>query len=98
MPRQAVPELRIDHGLSLADARAWGLYISSSRGSTSIGIEAPALFSEPGVFIVRPDTTLYYGAVQTLPFARPHFDELLAAIDFAVAKDYPAPGAYAGRV
>jgi hypothetical protein len=31
-----------------------------------------------------------------MPFARPHFDELLAAIDFAVANDYPARGEYTG--
>lgn len=92
------PGLRIGHGLALQTARDWGLYISTSRGTTSIGIEEPALFAEPGVFLVRPDGTLYYGAVQTMPFARPHFDELLAAIDFAIAKDYPARGEYAGPV
>lgn len=92
------PGLRIGHDLSLAQAREWGLYISASRGKTSIGIEEPALFSEPGVFIVRPDGTLYYGAVQTMPFARPHFDELLAALDFAIEKNYPARGDYVGRV
>ena len=92
------PQLRMGHSLSLAVARAWGLYISTSRGTTSIGIEEPALFAEPSVFIVRPDGTLYYAAVQTMPFARPHFDELLAAIDFALAKDYPARGEYAGAV
>ena len=92
------PELRMGHSLPLAQARAWGLYLSTSRGTTSIGIEEPALFSEPGVFLVRPDGTLYYGAVQTMPFARPHFDELLATIDFALAKDYPARGEYAGAV
>jgi hypothetical protein len=86
------------HSLPLAQAREWGLYISTSRGMTSIGIEEPARFSEPGVFLVRPDGTLYYGAVQTMPFARPHFDELLAAIDFALAKDYPARGEYTGAV
>lgn len=90
------PALRFGYGLSLSSAREWGLYISTSRGKTSIGIEEPALFSEPGVFIVRPDGTLYYGAVQTMPFARPHFDELLAAIDFAINKDYPARGEYTG--
>jgi peroxiredoxin len=90
------PALRFGYGLSLSSAREWGLYISTSRGKTSIGIEEPALFSEPGVFIVRPDGTLYYGAVQTMPFARPHFDELLAAIDFAISKDYPARGEYTG--
>lgn len=90
--------LPFGYGLSLADARSWGLYISTSRGTTSIGIEEPALFAEPGVFLVRPDGTLYYGAVQTMPFARPHFDELLSAIDFAIEKNYPARGEHAGAV
>lgn len=92
------PELRMGYGLGLANAREWGLYISTSRGTTSIGIEEPALFAEPGVFIVRPDGSLYYGAVQTMPFARPHFDELVGALDFALAKDYPARGEYLGPV
>jgi hypothetical protein len=92
------PDLRMGYDLGLAHAREWGLYISTSRGVTSIGIEEPALFSEPGVFLARPDGTLFYGAVQTMPFARPHFDELLAAIDFALAKSYPARGEYAGAV
>ena len=90
--------LKIGYELSLASARQWSLYISTSRGQTSIGIEEPALFSEPGVFIVRPDGTLYYGSTQTMPFARPQFQDLLGAIDFAVAKDYPARGEYTGAV
>ena len=90
--------LRVGYDLSLPNARQWGLYISASRGQTSIGIEEPELFSEPGVFIVRPDGTLYYGSTQTMPFARPQFQDLLGAIDFAVAKDYPARGEYTGKV
>lgn len=92
------PDLRMGYDLGLRTAREWGLYVSTSRGKTSIGIDEPALFSEPGVFIVRPDGSLYYGAVQTMPFARPHFDELLAALDFALEKNYPARGEYAGAV
>jgi peroxiredoxin len=92
------PGLRMGYDLALGKAREWGLYISTSRGKTSIGIEEPALFAEPGVFIVRPDGSLYYGAVQTMPFARPHFDELLAALDFALEKNYPARGEHAGAV
>lgn len=88
--------LRMAYGLSLENARAWGLYISASRGKTSIGIEEPALFSEPGVFMVRPDGTLYYGNVQTMPFARPNFADLLAGLDFIIANDYPARGEYSG--
>ena len=90
--------LRVGYELSLQSARQWGLYISASRGQTSIGIEEPELFSEPGVFIVRPDGTLYYGSTQTMPFARPQFQDLLGAIDFAVAKDYPARGEYTGAL
>lgn len=90
--------LAFAHSLSLQCARQWGLYISASKGKTSIGIEEPALFSEPGVFIVRPDGTLYYGSVQTMPFARPSFQDLLGALDFALAKDYPARGEYTGEV
>jgi peroxiredoxin len=90
--------LRFGYGLSLKSARQWGLYISASRGKTSIGIDEPALFSEPGVFIVRPDGTLYYGAVQTMPFARPQFQDLIGAIDFAVSNNYPARGEYTGEV
>ena len=92
------PGMRMGYGLELDVARQWGLYISTSRGLTSIGIEEPALFSEPAVYIVRPDTTLYYGAVQTMPFARPNFADLLGAIDSALAKNYPARGEYTGTV
>jgi peroxiredoxin len=92
------PQLRIGYDLGLAKAREWGLYLSTSRGKTSTGIEEPARFAEPGVFVVRADGTLYYGSVQTMPFARPHFDELLAALDFALSKDYPARGEFVGEV
>lgn len=90
--------LRIAYDLPLSQARDWGLFISSGRGKTSIGIEEPALFSEPGVFLINPDRTLYFATVQTMPFVRPHFSEMLKAIDFAVEKSYPARGEYAGAV
>lgn len=86
--------LQLGYGLQLQKARQWGLYISASRGKTSIGIDEPALFSEPGIFLVRPDKTLYYASVQSMPFARPNFQDLLGAIDFAIEKDYPARGEY----
>lgn len=96
--RVGASALRIAYGLPLQEARDWGLYISTSRGKTSIGIEEPALFSEPGLFLVNPDRTLYYMSVQTMPFVRPHFSELLSAVDFAIDKSYPARGEYAGQL
>jgi len=90
--------LRIGYDLPLEVAKAWGLYISTSRGKTSIGIEEPALFSEPGLFMVSPELALYYGSVQTMPFVRPHFSELVNALDFAINNNYPARGEYTGEV
>ena len=90
--------LRFGYDLPLSVAREWGLYVSTSRGKTSIGIEEPALFSEPGVFLVRPDGTLFWGAVQTMPFARPLFGELLGAVDFVLKNNYPARGEYTDAV
>ena len=84
--------LTVGYGLTLDKAREWGLYISSSRGKTSTGVLEPDLFSEPALYLVRPDGTLYFGSVQTMPFARPNFREVLGALDFVIAKDYPARG------
>ena len=94
----AASHLRIGYGLSLSEARKWGLYISTSRGKTSIGIDEPALFSEPGLFLLRPDQTIYYLSVQSMPFVRPNFKELLQALDFTIEHDYPARGEYIGAL
>ena len=91
-------DLRFAYDLPLDKAREWGLFISTGRGKTSIGIEEPALFAEPGLFMVQPDGKLYYASVQTMPFVRPHFSELVSALDFAIEKNYPARGEYAGTV
>lgn len=85
-------QLRLAYGLSMGQARAWGLYISRGRGTTSIGIEEPAIFSEPGLFLVRPDGTLFFAMTQTMPFARPRFADVVSAIKYVLDKDYPARG------
>lgn len=84
--------LEIGHSLDLSTARNWGLYVSAGKGKTSIGIEEPEMFSEPALYLVRPDGTLYFGTVQTMPFARPHFVDLVPALDFVLKNDYPARG------
>ena len=87
-----IKQVPVGYGLSIDSARAWGLYISTGRGKTSIGIEEPALFNEPGVFLVRPDATLYSASIQTMPFVRPRFEELLKALETIISRDYPARG------
>lgn len=80
-------DLPIGYGQSVASMREWGLYIS--RG---IKADQPELFGEPGLFLVRPDRSVYYVAVQSMPFARPSLQELLSGIDFVLKNDYPARG------
>lgn len=79
--------LAVGYGLTIEAARAWGLYVS-----TGINEREPAAFAEPGLFLVRPDGTLYAGSIQTMPFARPRFEEIASAIDFIADHDYPARG------
>ena len=81
-------DLPLAHSLTEEQAREWGLYLSSKRE----GSEEPDLFSEPGLFLVRPDGTLYFAQVQSAPFTRPSIDELLEAVKFVTKKDYPARG------
>jgi peroxiredoxin len=84
--------LDIGYGLGIDKAREWGLYISASRGASSSGIAEPDVFSEPGIFVLKPDKTLYWASYSTMPFARPHFEEMLQAFDFVKKLDYPARG------
>ncbi len=79
--------LAVGHGLSEADMRAWGLFVSKG-----VKEPEPELFSEPGLFLVRPDGTVYSAHVQSTPFARPHLDNLLSAVRFVEENDYPARG------
>lgn len=96
--RVAPKALRFAHGFTLQQARDWGLYLSTGRGRTSMGVEEPAIFAEPGLFLVSPGRALYFASIQTMPFLRPDLAELPARIDFIVEKSYPARGEYTGPI
>jgi len=80
--------LDVAHSLDLQTATEWGLHISAGRDGTS----EPEHFSEPGLFLVRADGTLYFSSIQTMPFARPQFSDILGAAKFVIEKNYPARG------
>jgi peroxiredoxin len=84
--------IEIGYGVTVEQAQDWGLHRSAGRGLTSIGIEEPSEFSEPGLFIIGSDKTLYWSQISTMPFARPHFREIIGALKFAMEKEYPARG------
>ncbi|MFB0611412.1 peroxiredoxin-like family protein [Aurantiacibacter poecillastricola] len=81
-------DLPLAHSMSEETAREWGLYISEKRE----GSEEPDTFSEPGLFLLKPDRSVYLAITQSMPFTRPSLDELLKGIDIAVEKDYPPRG------
>ena len=82
-------DLTLGFGLNLNTARRRDLFVSTGRGATSSGIEETRMFSEPGLYLIRSDGTLYFGLVQTMPFSRPSFSEILKGVKF-VPKKVPA--------
>jgi len=82
-----IPDIPVGFEFSIEKAREFGLYISKG-----INDKEPEEFFEPGLFLIKPDGELYCSSVQTMPFARPDFEDLLGAIDFVLDKDYPARG------
>lgn len=81
-------DLPIAYSLDKTMARQWGLYISEKRE----GSEEPAVFSEPGLFLVKPDMSLYFAVTQNAPFSRPPLDELLSGLKYVLENDYPTRG------
>lgn len=82
-----IPSLPIGFNFTIEAAREWGLYISNG-----ISDKEPDEFCEPGLFLIKADQTLYASAIQTMPFARPNWDDILNAIDYVGKNDYPARG------
>ena len=79
-------DLPIAYDLTEDQARAWGLYITTSIKE----VETP-VFCEPGTFWVLPDGTLYLIDIASMPFARPDVDILLSRV-IAIGNGYPARG------
>ncbi|GAA5058197.1 peroxiredoxin-like family protein [Erythrobacter westpacificensis] len=80
--------LPLVHSMTEDQAREWGLYISEKRD----GSEEPDVFSEPGLFLLKPDRTVHFAQTQNAPWTRPSLDDLLKGIDFTLENDYPTRG------
>ena len=73
--------------LPIASAREWDLFIS-----TAIRDGEPPEFSEPGLFLVKPDGSLFYASRTSAPWGRPPLDQMLRGIDIATERKMPARG------
>ena len=72
-------------GITLAYVIGWAIDVYVTNDFAPAG-------REPGLFLVRPDGTLYAASIQTMPFARPHVADVLAAVDYITKKAYPPRG------
>ena len=79
--------LKIGYGLPLATARDWDLFVSRA-----IRDGEPPEFVEPGLFLVKPDGTLFFAAIGSAPWGRPPLDQMLRGIDVALERKMPARG------
>ena len=82
-----ISELPVGYGLTIEKALEWGLFVSNAVKETE-----PAQFTEPGLFAIAPDGTLYASMVQTMPFSRPTGRQLLNSLSYIVENGYPARG------
>lgn len=76
------------YGLSEADMRALGLYVSDPLSEA----ETSTRFAEPGAFGIRPDGTLMLVDISNGPAARPDLEELLDGMIFNIENNRPVRG------
>ena len=83
----AARRLPLGYGLTEEDMRAWGLFVSHG-----IYEFEPALFNEPGLFLIASDGTVFYESILSMPVGRPRLDDLLTGVDYWTTHDHPARG------
>ncbi len=89
----AIDGLTLGCELPEQSMREWGLY-----RSRSIKDAEPDLFSEPALFLVRPDGTIYYAAYNSMPFGRPDLEDFVKSIAWVLGNAYPPRGEVHGEI
>lgn len=81
-----IADIPIGFEFPIEEARKWGLFISEGIN------DEPKHFSEPGIFIIDKDQKVYWESIQSMPFGRPNFADILSGIDYILKEGYPARG------
>lgn len=82
-----IDKVKIGYNMGAETAAKWGLYISKAISAS----ETP-LFSEPGLFLVKPNNEIYYANVSSNPWGRPFLQSFIPLMDFLKNSGYPARG------
>lgn len=80
-------QLKIGYELDKETANNWGLYLSKA-----IKDYEPEVFNEPGLFLIKPDNTIYFVTLNSTPWGRPHLASFVKVVDFINTSGYPARG------
>jgi peroxiredoxin len=81
-----IESVPVGYNFPIEEARKWGLFISE-------GIKKePKHFTEPGLFLIDKDQKVYWESIQSMPFGRPAFKDVLNGIDYILKEGYPARG------
>ena len=80
-------KLRVGYGLSPQAARDWGLFLTEGRPRAK-GLSEPPICCEPALYLVAPDRTLWFSAVQNMAFARPRFEDVISGFEFLFGMGY----------
>lgn len=83
--------LPVGYGLSMAQMKALGLYVSEPRSPQ----ETDRPFAEPGLFVVNPEGKVQILDISNAPFARPDLNGVLNGVTFVQSKGYPIRGTLA---
>jgi len=78
----------VGYGLTVAQMRALGLYVSEPRSEK----ETDRPFAEPGVFVINAEGLLQIVDISNAPFARPDLTGLAKGLKFIRDNDYPIRG------
>lgn len=82
------PNFPVGYGLSVADMRRLGLYVSDPRSSQ----ETDRPFAEPGLVVVNPEGKAQIVDFSNAPFSRPDLGAILNGLKFIQEKGYPVRG------
>lgn len=82
-----IENVTLGYDMDADTASKWGLYLSEAISAS----ETP-LFSEPGLFLIKPDNEVYYANMSSNPWGRPFLSSFVQLMDFLKSSGYPARG------
>jgi peroxiredoxin len=83
-----ISSLRLGYGLTEAEARRWGLYMSRRK----LAEKGDILHAEPAVFLLTPERRIYVVIQQSVSFGRPDVASILSGIDVLKSAGFPLRG------